>query len=90
MSLSITTFITSNVATHSHIIPQKRVVSIPENQTETLWGILEQVYLNGQNDVNPLPCPSLSVGDTIVYENDVYLILRKGFFCLTTGELIGD
>jgi hypothetical protein len=90
MSLSITTFITNNVTTKTRIIPQKRVVCIPENQTQTLWGILEQVYLHGQNEVNPLPCPSLSVGDTIIYEGDAYLILRKSFFCLTTGEVIED
>jgi hypothetical protein len=85
--MQITTYNTRNSGQFKSV-PTKRIVDIPENQTHTLWEILEQVFLNGQNEVQPGNCPSVSVGDTIIYETDAYLILSKGFFCLTTGELI--
>lgn len=82
--MQVTTYITK-----PYNNPRQRIVDIPDSP-ESVLDALEMTFYNGQNEVQQQPAPSLSVGDTIVYEGNVYVILAEGFFCLTTGELIGD
>jgi hypothetical protein len=41
--------------------------------------ILELVYKYGQNDFQPMPFPSVSVGDVINYQNSRYEVDMIGF-----------
>jgi hypothetical protein len=85
--MQIKTYITKNIGLLPNGVPKKRLVDIPD-APECLLYALESIFHYGQNEVQVKDAPSLSVGDTIIYEDDAYLILAEGFFCLTTGELI--
>jgi hypothetical protein len=59
-----------------------RIVSIPEDKEQSL----ENVFYYGQNDFQPKPHPSVSVGDVINYENEKYLVAGIGFKKLNQDE----
>lgn len=65
-----------------------REVEIPEPEPEVrISDILSVVFHHGQNDFQPKPCPSVSMGDVIEYGDDFYLICATGFRRLTADEL---
>jgi len=70
-----------------------RHVHVPDAETAYPAGgplpvndLLDAVFRNGQNDFQPLPCPSVSVGDvicipspTLLHETHRYLVVSMGF-----------
>jgi hypothetical protein len=59
-----------------------REVIIPNDQISRHTGtpeILDLVYYFGQNDTQPLPHPSVSVGDVIHYAGEFWMVLPIGF-----------
>jgi hypothetical protein len=63
-------------------------VEIPDEEIKnlSLSETLSLVFKYGQNDFQPQDCPSLSVGDLIVYDNSVFIIGSMGFTNVVTGE----
>ena len=59
-----------------------REVSIPEGVEESL----DNVYHYGQNDVQPLQHPSVSVGDVINMNGRKFVIMAFGFRDLSEDE----
>jgi hypothetical protein len=62
-----------------------RRVKVPVDQLSDLDGYtsLEAIFKAGQNDFNPLKCPSVSVGDVIEYNDNLFQINRSGFHKIT-------
>ena len=65
---------------------QIRIVQIPHIIENNLLQTLEQVFHYGQNDFQQQPCPSVSVGDVIELNNDLFLVCPTGFYKMTTVE----
>jgi len=55
----------------------------PEEQQLAL---LDAVFVQGQNEIDPMPCPSVSAGD-IIFHNGIWLVDHCGFSPLTDKEL---
>lgn len=49
---------------------------------------LDDIFREGQNDFNPQNKPSVSAGDVIERNNELYLVMSRGFKKITVGELI--
>ncbi len=65
-----------------------RVVSIPDKPYFPCPdAVLDEVYYWDQNDFQPLPHPSVSVGDVIELFGRFYLVKPVGFAELTAAEL---
>lgn len=58
---------------------QIRLVHVPDLGGLDLEKALDVVYLNGQNDVQPQRCPSVSVGDVIRFQNQRFVVASCGF-----------
>ena len=63
-------------------LPDVRTVRIPEGRL-TLLGTLRDAFRFGQNDFQPPPMPSVSVGDVILVGPDRYRVEVVGFRRLT-------
>jgi hypothetical protein len=64
-----------------------RWVDVPDEQlSNNISKDLDIVFYWGQNEYQPQEIPSLSVGDLIVYKNNVYLVETSGFTNVVTGE----
>lgn len=61
-----------------------RSVQIPDNTPYT--NVLNAVYRYGQNDIQPLPQCSVSVGDVIEFGNDLWMVSISGFKLITEGQ----
>jgi hypothetical protein len=61
-----------------------REVTIPDGQvTEPVKALLDQVFYWGQNDFQPQPCYSVSVGDVIHLPSGKWLVQSVGFLELS-------
>lgn len=59
---------------------QYRNVEVPASEiSEDVMETLEKVYQYGQNDFQPLNCPSVSVGDVINYDRKYFVVANFGF-----------
>lgn len=58
-----------------------RTVVLPKEfeSEENINTILEGVFYYGQNDIQPLPFPSVSVGDVIILRGKEYRVESIGF-----------
>lgn len=71
-----------------------RNVWIPDSDGETLTGILENIFLYGQNDFidripaefRPVKCCSVSVGDVAEVNGEYYICKMIGWGKLTNAE----
>lgn len=65
-----------------------REVELPDTvPTDDLTTVLGQVFYYGQNDFQPKRHPSVSVGDVIEWQDELYLVCGAGFRHLRKGEL---
>ncbi len=63
-----------------------RLVQIPDDTPGS--SLLGLTYQHGQNDFQPRPCPSVSVGDVIeLPDGTLHLVAPVGFKQLTADEL---
>ncbi len=80
------------IKTYSLIQPFHTVVRWVEVPDELLGkGLVSDfdlIFRYGQNEVQPQNIPSLSVGDLIVYKNNVWLIDSAGITNVITGETV--
>ena len=51
-----------------------REVTLPEGEAT-----LELIYMHGQNEVQPLDHPSVSMGDVIQFEGQKWIVAAVGF-----------
>lgn len=59
---------------------QIRTVEVPDDElTGKVKGDLEAIFKYGQNDFQPLPLPSVSVGDVVRYRGERHLVVSIGF-----------
>lgn len=67
--------------------PRTREVAVPDDE---LRGVveydLEKIFYYGQNDFQPLPICSVSVGDVVEYNDELYLCQPMGFSKITAQE----
>ncbi len=65
-----------------------RLVDVPDTEltSSSLRMILERVFYWGQNDFQPLPFPSVSIGDVVEYDGTFHQVGNIGFTVLTTEE----
>jgi len=59
-----------------------RQVNVPDQAIKESYSVdntLELIFEYGQNDFQPQDSPSVSTGDIILYEKDLYLILPIGY-----------
>lgn len=61
-----------------------RSVQIPDNTPHDR--VLNAVYRYGQNDVQPRPQFSVSVGDVIEFGGDLWMVTATGFKLITEGQ----
>ena len=60
-----------------------REVTLPEGEAT-----LELIYMHGQNEVQPLDHPSVSMGDVIQFEGQKWIVAAVGFkFSFTRDTL---
>ena len=69
------------VIVHAFGTPRLRYVSVPSDElvNKSVPEILELVFHYGQNDFQPMQCPSVSVRDFVLYEDGVYVVSDFGF-----------
>lgn len=66
-----------------------REVEVPWNNLDAVPGRIEQeIFLHGQNEVQPQDHPSVSAGDVIHIGEDRWLVLAVGFKKLTPDEYL--
>lgn len=66
-----------------------RQVAVPDNEcSDNLNSMLDRIYHWGQNEVQPVHdrC-SVSAGDTIEYQNNLYIVLLAGFSKISKQQL---
>jgi hypothetical protein len=69
--------------------PDVRKVHVAEPDEE-LWGLLEQIFYYGQNDVQPnSDLRSVSVGDFVKVNGEYFVCEPVGWSRFATGELLG-
>jgi hypothetical protein len=59
-----------------------------ETREERLQSVLSLVYHYGQNDNQPMPMPSVSMGDVIRYACGLYVVQANGFAELGATDLL--
>jgi len=78
MTRTFTVLIHPNEIEYAHVrkvdVPLNEIVE--SNDTES---ILEKIFYYGQNDIQPKPAYSVSVGDIIIYEDEFYHVIPFGF-----------
>jgi len=70
-----------------------RLVEVPDDQiNDDKMDTLEAIFCNGQNYIQPLELPSVSVGDIIGLDDEYWLVLGLGFEQITKEKFdsIGD
>ena len=61
-----------------------------EDPDEDLWGLLEQVFYYGQNEIQPNPNRrSVMTGDLVYINGEYYACEEVGWSRVSTGELLG-
>lgn len=66
-----------------------REIDVPDAElVGTVEEKLERVFRWGQNDFQPRPCPSLSVGDVVCLDGRDFLVRSFGWRELTESELL--
>lgn len=67
-----------------------RQVTIPDDElteaTNFLPAVLELTFKYGQNDFQPLPHPSVSIGDVVEYNDQYFIVMPTGFKEITKKE----
>lgn len=65
-----------------------RVVDVPDEELEgrNEDGILEDIFRLGQNDFQPLPFPSVSMGDIVELDDRYFMVRANGFAEMTKEE----
>ena len=63
-----------------------RMVEIPDDTGVFEDHILDATFKYGQNDFQPQPMPSLSVGDVIELKGEYHLVMPVGFRKITPSE----
>ena len=58
-----------------------REVTLPEGEAT-----LELIYMHGQNEVQPLYHPSVSMGDVIQFEGQKWIVAAVGFKALSDEQ----
>ena len=58
-----------------------REVTLPEGEAT-----LELIYMHGQNEVQPLDHPSVSMGDVIQFEGQKWIVAAVGFKALSDEQ----
>lgn len=66
-----------------------REVEIPDVEIPNQNALLDQVFYYGQNDFQPRPFPSVSVGDVVYLEDKKFLIKGSGFKELSEEDYEG-
>jgi hypothetical protein len=70
------------VELHAYAGRKIRDVEIPDDELVfdgTVQSILRQVFMWGQNEMQPRKIPSVSAGDIIAYQGRRYLVRFQGF-----------
>ena len=49
--------------------------------------VLNRIFYHGQNEIHPQKVRSVSAGDAIAYQNNLYLILLAGFHKISKIQL---
>ena len=66
---------------------QVRLVRLPPRAERSLEDVLNDVFYFGQNDFQPLPLPSVSAGDVIVFGPELFHVNSGcGFLRLSAAE----
>ena len=70
---------------------KKRTVEIPSHDIREFnkgntFHKLGMIYYYGQNDFQPRECPSVSMGDVIELDNELWLVKASGFRKLMLDE----
>lgn len=61
-----------------------------EDPDEDTWGLLEQIFYYGQNEICPNPSQrSVSVGDIVKIDDQCYICEAVGWTCVSNGKLLG-
>lgn len=69
--------------------PDVRKVHV-EEPDEDLWGLLEQIFFYGQNEIQPNPNRrSVMTGDLVYINGEYYACEEVGWSRVSTGELLG-
>ena len=67
--------------------PNARKVIVPDDElTDAIWPNLELIFRYGQNDFQPQRICSVSVGDVVEYNYELYLCQPTGFSKITAQE----
>ena len=65
----------------------RRVKVLVVDSIGTVYKVLEKIFVAGQNDFNPVQnCCSVSSGDVIEYDNQLWLITSFGFTQITEDQ----
>lgn len=59
--------------------PVVREVEVPSGMVGDTQETLDAIFQYGQNDFQSRKCPSVSVGDFIIFFDDVYVVEDFGF-----------
>jgi hypothetical protein len=75
--------------------PEVRIrgVTVPDAELSgvSVDAALERVFHYGQNDFQPLPLPSVSVGDVVRYAGSArYIVMPVGFAEIAPGDPVGS
>lgn len=60
-----------------------RHVTIPDEEVTSVERLLDLAFKYGQNDFQPQPLPSVSVGDVVEYEGQYHVVCPCGFAEMT-------
>jgi hypothetical protein len=63
-----------------------REVNVPDVTTNNIEEVLDLVYHYGQNEIQPLLLPSVSVGDVIEAGDRLFVVKLSGFAEMTKEE----
>lgn len=72
-------------------VDDSRIVDVPDaewNDAKTTAERLELVYHYGQNDFQPQGVPSLTAGDVVIVDGDIWIIAMIGFHKLSIATLV--
>lgn len=62
-----------------------RNVNVPDDELNQ-GNDLDRIFYHGQNDFQPLPLPSVSVGDVIEYKDGLHMVNSIGFQQITQQQ----